>query len=639
MSAEIVSSGVVCMRIWTASFCVIMAFGLVSCSFDASGLDKIPKGCGNGVQEEGEACDDHNRDPGDGCDAACSVEEGWTCSAAGCTPVCGDGRILGMEQCDDGGLLPDDGCDAECRVEPGWYCEDVPSACETRCGDGVRAGGEACDDGNLSAQDGCSELCRVEPGFACDGTAPSTCTPVCGDNLVVAGEVCDGVNLDGKTCQSFGFYQGMLGCMSDCRHFDQANCTRTCGDGIIDADFGEACDTDAFEADDTCVSQGYPGGTLGCSGTCELDTTPCNRWTEVSVGESHACALRSDATVWCWGYNFYGQLGQPSSSFMRSAVPVQIPSGGATVVTIESGYNHICAVISDKTVWCWGANSYGQLGNGQTQGSPTPVQVKLDADRTLENVVKVSAGESHTCALTGTGAVYCWGSNVFGQLGDGTTTGRLYATPLPTLASGVVDLAAGQSHTCAVKSDGTAWCWGSNTYGELGTEPPAPRHLPTSVDWGTTPAPTLASLSCGEDFTCVVSNTGNMFCFGYNIFGQLGNGQATSTFRPSPVTLPDPARRAAAGGSHACAVLQSGNLFCWGYNIDGQVGDGSQTQRNTPVQVSILDAVGLAGAGKRHTCAVQNGQLFCWGLNSDGQVGDGSYASRHQPTAVSVSGM
>lgn len=621
------------------SVCCFLLTGLCSCSFDASGLDRLPKGCGNGVLEEGEACDDGNRVSSDGCDAACAVETGWTCTVAGCTPICGDGRILGMEQCDDGATAAGDGCDAECRVEAGWYCEDVPSTCVTRCGDGVRAGQEMCDDGNLAPSDGCSDLCRVETGFSCEGSLPSVCSPVCGDNLVVAGEVCDGVNLDGKTCGSFGFYQGVLGCMSDCRHFDQANCMRTCGDGVLDADFGEACDTDAFDPGDTCVSAGYPGGEMGCSGTCELDFASCRNWLEVAGGEDHTCALRSDGTVWCWGGNLYGQLGQPASNPSYATRPLQVPSGGVLATAVVTGYSHTCAITADRTLWCWGANTSGQLGNGQTVGSSVPVQVMTDADRPLENVVRAAAGRSHTCALTDAGAVYCWGSNFSGQLGNGTNTDQHYAAALPTLSSSVADLSAGEYHACALKVDGTAWCWGSNTYGQVGVTGGGNETLPVSVDWGTSVPPMLISVSCGESFTCVASSAGAAYCFGNNIYGQLGNGGSVSSSRPVTVSLTDPVQGVAGGGSHACAVLQNGSLQCWGMNLYGQLGDGTQTQRTSPVPVLNLAGANRMDGGKRHTCAVADGKLFCWGANSQGQVGDGSYTDRVLPVPVDVSSM
>lgn len=628
------------MRISITGVFVLIGMWIGACSFDVSGLHHVPKGCGNGVLEEAEACDDGNQINQDGCDAQCRVESGWNCTAALCHPICGDGRIVGLEPCDDGNLTAQDGCDAECRVEPGWSCEDMPSSCTTRCGDGIRAGQELCDDGNLDVADGCNDVCNVETGFACEGSAPTVCSPVCGDNRVVAGEVCDRINLNGQTCESRGYYQGTLSCMSDCQHFDEANCSGKCGDHILDFAFGEACDQEAFNSNDSCVSAGYPGGELTCSNQCELNFDSCNHWVEIATGDGHTCALRTDGSVWCWGNNSYGQLGQNPLSVLRSLIPLEVPSRGAVVTRIATGYHHTCAVLVDKTLWCWGHNSYGQLGNGNIAISVSlPVQVQTNANQPLERIAHITAGEYHTCALTDTGAVYCWGSNTFGQLGDGTDTPHAYATEVPQLTSNVTGISAGRWHTCVLKNDGTAWCWGSNTYGQVGVEQVENQLQPTTVNWGSMTVPSLVSVSCGEYFTCVASNSGNAYCFGQNTYGQLGNGKTIHSSRPVTVELTNSVVHIASGSMHACAVFQNGKLFCWGANFVGQLGDGTLDPRTIPVQVLTLVNVQYVEAGVRHTCAIENGKLFCWGGNSNGQIGNNTYTNQNSPSLVDVSNM
>ena len=628
------------MRISIIRVFALIVMWMSACSFDVSGLNHLPKGCGNGVLEEAEVCDDGNQINQDGCDAQCRIEPGWNCMSTLCYPICGDGRIVGLEQCDDGNLTDQDGCDAQCRVEPGWSCKDMPSSCTTHCGDGIRAGQEICDDGNLDVADGCNDVCNVETGFACEGSAPTVCSPVCGDNRVVAGEVCDQINLNEQTCESLGYYQGTLMCMSDCQHFDEANCAGKCGDGILDFAFGEACDQEAFNINDSCVASGYPGGELTCSNQCELNFDSCNHWVEVATGDEHTCALRTDGSVWCWGYNLYGQLGQNPSSVSRSAVPMEVPSGGAVVTHIATGYNHTCAILVDKTLWCWGYNLYGQLGNGNNAMSVSiPVQVHTHANQPLERIAHVTAGENHTCALIDTGAVYCWGANIFGQLGDGTYTPHAYATEVPQLTSNVTVISAGRRHTCVLKTDGTVWCWGSNTYGQVGVEQVGNQLQPTSVNWGSMTVPNLVSVSCGEFFTCVASNSGNAYCFGQNTSGELGNGETVNSSRPVTVGLTNSVAHIASGGMHACAVFQNGKLFCWGANFAGQLGDGTLDQRTTPVQVLTLVNVQYVEAGVHHTCAIENGKLFCWGGNANGQLGNNTYTYQNAPSFVDVSNM
>ena len=217
--------------------------------------------------------------------------------------------------------------------------------------------------------------------------------------------------------------------------------------------------------------------------------------TQISARGSHTCALLTDHTVDCWGYNYYGQLGNgttnPSPPY-GVATPVQVKDAAgmgtlANVTQINAGYHHTCALLTDQTVECWGNNGGGQLGNGTTTNSSTPVQVKDAAGTsTLSNVTQVSAGSNHTCALSSGGTVECWGANWDGSLGNGTTTDSSTPVQVKDIAgtgtlSNVTQTSAGYNHTCALLTDHTVECWGYNYYGQLGNGERGYRTTPAGV--------------------------------------------------------------------------------------------------------------------------------------------------------------
>lgn len=229
--------------------------------------------CGDGVVGGGETCDDSNTDPGDGCDAACAVEPGFTCTGApsACTTTCGDGIRAGTEACDDGNTDPGDGCDATCVVEPGFTCTGLtPDVCTTTCGDGARGGAEACDDGNNTAGDGCDDSCGVEEGFTCEGLNPDVCATTCGDGISAGAETCDDGNEDAADgCSEVCVVESGFSCTGS-----PSLCVSTCGDGVVAGN--ELCDDGndlngdgcsqfcTLESDDggCCSTSSNPQGTI-----------------------------------------------------------------------------------------------------------------------------------------------------------------------------------------------------------------------------------------------------------------------------------------------------------------------------------------------------------------------------------------
>jgi alpha-tubulin suppressor-like RCC1 family protein len=417
----------------------------------------------------------------------------------------------------------------------------------------------------------------------------------------------------------------------------------------------------------------------------------------------HACAVTDAGAAYCWGSNldrngnFAGQLGsggdedgEPSPAQALVPVPVK---GLSNVAQISAGFEHTCAVTDAGAAFCWGSNDYGELGNGELGGQSTkPVQVKgVGGAGVLSNVSQISAGGfefrsdvAHTCAVTDTGAAYCWGSNDYGELGNGELGGQS-KTPVRVkgfggkgFLSNVTQISAGGNHTCAVIAarGGVASCWGSNEYGQLGDgSSTGPDTCGSFGACSWTPVKVLNSeadgfvngqvtqISAGRNYSCAVTTAtdGNAFCWGTNNNGQLGNGQGGQF--PTPVQVCaagvtdgsgscdgeflSRVTQISAGMLSTCAVTDAsgGSAFCWGSNEEGQLGDGGgSSSSKVPVQVKgvggtgVLSNVTQVSAGGRFSCAVVSGTALCWGVNDVGQLGNGkggaSGAKSTTPVAV-----
>ena len=338
------------------------------------------------------------------------------------------------------------------------------------------------------------------------------------------------------------------------------------------------------------------------------------------------CAFRVGGTVDCWGNNYYGALGIGADSFR--ATPVDVAGLTSQVVAIDKGGAFGCAISTSGTVMCWGLNASGQLGDGTNLSHAQPVAVTGLGG----TAVALATGGSHACALTTAGAVECWGANGSGQLGDGTSSSRAAPAEVLGLGAAVASITAGASHTCALSTLGVIMCWGSDAYGQLGDG--VSGAASTSVQVAGLPAG-IVDVVAGEDYTCAIDSQGGVTCWGENSFGQLGNG--TISRSPSPVVgLPDRAVAVAAGYEHTCAVMRSRSLACWGNNDYSQLGDGTAAPRIAPVAVNALPLGVIAAAvGDRHTCAVAGaGGVYCWGEGVAGQIGNGVKAPQPWPTGV-----
>jgi len=349
-----------------------------------------------------------------------------------------------------------------------------------------------------------------------------------------------------------------------------------------------------------------------------IKTEGLNAGVHLMVGESNACLVLADGTRRCWG-------------------PGVIPTNVTNPVQMSIGLGHSCAVLQSGIIRCWGPNNVGQLGIGNTAEVSGSAVVSGIGD-----AVKVGVGDTHTCALRATGDVLCWGQNQFGQVGNGWNDTEDKALPTAVTIdfdglqpfTGGVDLVVGRDHACALKDDGTAWCWGDNGSGQLATGDNQPsRYAFESLVTRAT------ALVAGQTHTCGLSVDGRVSCWGSNGWGQLGNDDFPYNANTPQDTGISGA--VAIGGSilHTCAVLANGTAKCWGQNQQGEIGTGTISQRVTaPTDVAGLAGVVQIGAGTGYTCArTADGKAYCWGNGEDGRLGQtGSNDDSVDPLEVDV---
>jgi alpha-tubulin suppressor-like RCC1 family protein len=340
----------------------------------------------------------------------------------------------------------------------------------------------------------------------------------------------------------------------------------------------------------------------------------------IAAGGGHSCRLVTGGGVECWGDNNAGQIGL-GGTYPVTTVASLIP-GLSSVSSIVAGTrSHNCALLTTGRVLCWGDNSTGELGNGTTTTSATPV------DTGISNAIDVAAGEDHSCAVISGGAVLCWGANAAGQLGIGTTTAS--TSPVSTLITrGAKFVAAGLGSTCAVMVDGSAQCWGDSPgNGSSSSLSPVPVSGLSSV----------AEISSRVGTTCALLTNGTIWCWGSDSSGELGNGTWNQSLVPVLVSGISTATAVAVGGAHVCAVLKDTTVRCWGDNSNFQLGLSSQVGvapgcagsplpscSLVPVAVpTVTNAVDIA-AGDSHSCALlADGRARCWGWNGLGALGNG----------------
>jgi alpha-tubulin suppressor-like RCC1 family protein len=366
-------------------------------------------------------------------------------------------------------------------------------------------------------------------------------------------------------------------------------------------------------------------GVLG-NGTTQAHATPAqvpglSSMVSVAAGTMHSLALKSDGTVWAWGANYTGQLGD--GTFQQRLTPVQVV-GLTNVVAIEVQSGASYALRADGTVWAWGPNFSGELGDGSQDFSRPTAGPVLG----LTKVVAVAAGSSHALALRQDGTVWAWGSNSFGQLGDGTKSDAGLAQQVQGL-HGVVAVAAGQQHSIVLKQDGSLWTWGTNTNGVMGTGSDR-RDSPVRVV-GLSDVQSVAS-----NYFHMLAVRGDGTVWGWGSEQGLGGSYLGTPARVQGVTQ---VKAVAAGEYHSLAVRQDGTVWAWGDNSRGQLGDGTVGERReTPAPVQGLTDVVAVAAGEYHSLALKSdGTVWAWGANHYSQLGDMTLDD--QPVPVQVQGL
>jgi alpha-tubulin suppressor-like RCC1 family protein len=332
---------------------------------------------------------------------------------------------------------------------------------------------------------------------------------------------------------------------------------------------------------------------------------------DLAAGGNHACVVDASSKLQCWGINIQGQVGDGSSNNVRlTPRPVlNFPAGASKV---SAGLTHSCAITPGGGLKCWGDNMFGQLGIGNQTPTPTPT----DVIGLSSGVTDVAVGLGHTCAVVNAG-LQCWGANIGGQLGDGSTSGRNQPGAVPSLTSGVIAVAAGNNHTCALTAAGAMLCFGDNTDGQIGDDSVLnTRPNPTPVrNMGSG----TAKITAGYTHTCALRTTGEALCWGNNVLGQVGSGAFVSPISgPIPVSgLASGVLAIDAGDTHTCAVLTGGSVRCWGSNLSGELGTGQGDFRVAdPVPLSALSNVVSVAAGSGFGCArLADGNVRCWGRN------------------------
>jgi alpha-tubulin suppressor-like RCC1 family protein len=502
---------------------------------------------------------------------------------------------------------------AKSEDDPNGRCAgtcDSTGACKDRRGQlcGTVSGG--CISGTTCSVDGyCCNVACGGSGTCAGSCASGTCvfpTGNCGSGLT-----CSGTNIvDQSTCSNGS-------CVTPA--------AKPCDGGLVCS--GNACETDC-RTDADCLPSYF------CEGnSCHLDAV------QVSCGGGFTCVLLADGSVRCWGANSIGELGPggpPASSTNVSpmtSVPVTVTGLGGTVQSISSnGANHSCALLSTGGVSCWGSDYEGELGNNATLAnnySATPLAVK----GLPGSASSVSAGlGDFSCALMASnGALWCWGDNFAGELGNGMSGG---SSPVPVQVSGLTGpslITAGDEVMCAIVS-GSAYCWGADYDGQLGDGVMSSNGVSTPGLVGL--AGRVTDLAIQDSHGCAVVQGGTVECWGHNVYGEIGSTTvAMGDYALSPVGvqgLPTTATSVVTGSFHTCALLTDGTIWCWGWESFGQLGNGVIAAGGivTPVQVTGLPAgtqVTAISAGTSQNCALlANGSVWCWGEGDNGELGNGT---------------
>lgn len=347
--------------------------------------------------------------------------------------------------------------------------------------------------------------------------------------------------------------------------------------------------------------------------------------TMVSAGEYHSLALKSDGTVWAWGNNDHGELGNGTK--VDSLSPVQVIDLEGVKKIDAGSATFSLALKNDGTVWAWGDNSMRQIGTKEMSTDYTvPTQIEE-----LTDIIDIATGAQFGLALQSDGKVWAWGANTAGALGNGTSVTNT-EIPVSSSIDNVKQIAAGQFSAYALKNDGTVWAWGDNQYGQLGLgKTPYSTNVPTQIPG----LENIIAISAGYQYALALKNDGTVWAWGDNGEGQLGNGTVGSEYTPVQVANLTDVVDIEAGRRHSFARKADGTVWAWGDNGGGQFGNGTTTDSKVPVEITNLDGFTQVSAGNGFSLGVKSdGTAWGWGGNNWGQIGDGTTSYKKLPVAI-----
>jgi len=351
----------------------------------------------------------------------------------------------------------------------------------------------------------------------------------------------------------------------------------------------------------------------------------------ISSGQYYTIGLDKNGQVWGWGYNIYGQIGDNTTVYKYT--PVSILGAKKTFCKITTGYNFTSGIDNNGQVWSWGYNNFGQLGDNSIPISRiTPVSI-LGAKKTFCKI-SVGTNNNYTTGIDNYGLIWGWGYNNFGQLGDNNRTQRNTPVSISGAKKTFCIISNGNNHSVGIDKNGQVWCWGLDNFGQLGNNSVINKCTPVSISGV---KKTFCNISSGIHHTIVIDHIGQVWSWGYNINGQIGDNTVTN--RCTPVSILGSKKtfcNISSGQYFAIGLDKNGQVWGWGYNSKGQIGDNTVTSRRTPVSIlGSLKTFCNIIAGASHTIGIDNnGQVWSWGNNNTGQLGDNTTSSRRTPVSI-----
>ena len=370
--------------------------------------------------------------------------------------------------------------------------------------------------------------------------------------------------------------------------------------------------TDNIEYDILLKTANYSGG--------NTDTpTESKKIKQVAIGDEHSAAITEDRSLYMWGLNSCGQLGNGTTSVWNSAdsTPTKIMNN---VDYVNVGYGNSAVITANGELYMWGSNFYGQLGDYNGGESSVPLKI-------MDEVASVSFGDRNCAAITKDGSLYTWGNNTSGQLGNGTSD--YYNHSRAKIMDNVASVSLGYAHSAAITTDGSLYMWGSNSEGQLGDGTTTGSSQPIKI------MDSVISVSLCNDQSAAITKDGSLYMWGRNYEGQLGDG--TTTKSSTPIKILDNVVSVSLGEHHSAAITKDGSLYMWGCNSVGELGNGTSDFDAHPYPIKIMDNVASVSLGRYHSAAItKDGSLYMWGYNRDGQLGIGTYDEDPHPNPIKI---